>query len=215
MSELAIPETREMLFDKNGKALASLEDLFDSPILKGGASAVFDEGQLEDDKKALIGVPFVIRGVNYHLPKPTKAQPEPNGYITVTANIGSTKAILSAIEHGRIPNVSSAAQFGYQPGEEVKFNDGSTGVRRQLTALFDAHGLIKVGAISDGSDYDKPWPKWDEFSQHTFENDDKGEKVMVPNITVDRDGNPLMIVIRHGLRVSHMDEYDTDVFYLN
>jgi hypothetical protein len=199
------------MFDNEGLP-ANLDDLFESP--QQYASAVFDEGQLEKDKLGLVGVPFVITAVTYHLPKVAT----PRGYVTVDVTVAGPKTCARNIERGWVPNVSTLEQLKYAPGESVKVNDGSTGLRRQLTQVFDAQGLIKVGDISEQSDYDRPWPEWDSFTETTKMNDPEnpGEKIDVPMVSRDRNGKPLRIIAQHGLRVSQSPDYpDTNIFYLS
>lgn len=191
----------------------TLDQLFDNPYI-AGASGVFDEGQLEKDKAALIGVPFVITKVVFHIPEKGKER----DYVTCDIQVAPDRFIQEEVRRGRVPELM------VEPEEKLKINDGSTGFRRQIVSMLDAWGLIQVGAIEKMADYDRPWTEWISFAETAEEKyrlgkhwpmeQADGETVFVPAVTKDRNGSPLRIVARHGLRVSHIAEYDTNVFYL-
>lgn len=192
----------------------SIRDLFLNP---DQVSARFDEGQLlnreEEGKKLLVGVPHVITRIMYQLPSDAM----PRGYVTITATVADAETLGEAVRRKWIPGYSSVPELLFKPEEEVKYNDGSTGIRRQLTWMLHNMGLINVGEVYEMDDYDRSWYKWLGFSQTSKLNHPtkKDEKIDVPDFTLDKNGRPLRIVVAHGLRVSHMDEYDTDVYYLN
>jgi hypothetical protein len=209
MPDIAIPDNGDYAVGVSDDG--DLDSLFDSPIASG-ASAVFDEGTLEKEKLSLCGVPFVIREIGYHLPEPTKDQPNGRNYVTLHVNVAGPRTLASAQARGWF----DPAKMLYGPGEALKVNDGGTGICRQITRLLDAQGLIQVGPVTDNSDYDRVWTQWNEFGESTQENAKNGDKVDVPHFTVDRRGTGLVIVVRHGLRVSQAPDYpDTNIFYLN
>lgn len=188
----------------------SIRDMFANPTQ---VSATFDEAQLEKDKERLRGVPFVITRVTYQLPKAD----QPRGYVTVEAVVADELTIMEQVKAGRVPGVDSLEGLQVQPETKVLINDGSTGIRRQLTGLFDAQGLIVVGKVGTQADYDRSWLDWQGFSQTAEVNDPNvdGGKVTIPEISVDRNGRPLMIVVRHGLRLSVEPSHDANVYYLS
>lgn len=171
-----------------------------------------DTGELEKEKEYLVGIPFSVVEVTYH----ADFKLSERGYITVTGVIAPEDYILPKIQRKRIPGITSIDEMRYRPGDTVKFNDGSTGIRRQLTQLFHHIGIINVGKVSKDSDYDRSWVEWESFTQTDEENNPKnpGEKITIPKITHDHIGRELIINIANGLRVSHIDEYETDVYYL-
>lgn len=190
-------------------------DAFYNP---GQATAVFDEGPLEKEKLALCGVPHVITKVTYHADEKF-----PKGYITCHGVIGPEELLQEAVKRGW---VGVSTQGGFTPyatreqlvwtaGEAIKYNDGSTGIRRQVTGMLHNLGVIDVGTVASPDDFDRHFTDWVSFSQHSFENDKTGEKMPIPEITQDAQGRPLVIVARHGLRASWMKEYETNVFYLS
>lgn len=208
-------------YDPEEEGQLSIRDMFLNPTQ---VSATFDEGQLlkgeEEGKKLLIGVPHVITRITYQLPSVKL----PRGYVTVTATLADRDTLDEACRRKWVPNYSSVSELLFTPEEEVKYNDGGTGIRRQLTAMLHNMGLINVAdTIGDVSDYDASWywesddhQPWMGFSQSSKVNDPNGSgKIDVPDFTMDKNGRPLRVVVRHGLRVSHMDEFDTDVYYLN
>lgn len=179
-------------------------------------SAVFDEGDIERDKLRLVGVPFLITRVVYH-----SELKFPKGYLTAYGVIAPQEYLEEAVQRGWIPDVSTVSELLYRPGETIKFNDGSTGIRRQITGVLHAMGAINVGPVESREDYDRPYDEWVDFSQSSQENGDKDkktgevEKIDVPDITVNpKTGKSLIIMCRHGLRASFMEEFEKNVFYL-
>lgn len=197
--------------------MSSLEPLPNRPDLlslftdPSSATATYDEGALEREKLRLIGVPHVITRVVYH-----SDLKFPKGYITVHAYIAPTEILQEAIRRDWIPGVETLTELLFQPEESIKYNDGSTGIRRQLTNVLHNQGVIDVGPVTDLSDFDRPWDEWQSFSETSEENDKNGDgKIVIPDIRHGKNGVPLAIVARHGLRASHMEEYGSDVFYLS
>lgn len=179
-------------------------------------AAVFDEGDIERDKTRLIGVPFVITRVIYH-----SELKFPKGYLTAHGSIAPREYLEDAIKRGWIPDVDTVSDLLFKPGETIKFNDGSTGIRRQVTRVLHNLGAIDIGATESHEDFDRPWDEWESFTQSTQENGEvdkktkEVEKIDVPDITVNpRTGGPLVIMCRHGLRASWMEEWEKNVFYL-
>jgi hypothetical protein len=192
----------------------NLDDVWANPSQH--VAAVFDEGDIERDKTRLIGVPFVITRVVYH-----SDLKFPKGYVTAYGNIAPTEFLQEAIQRGWIPDVNSVSELLFRPGEVIKFNDGSTGVRRQLTQVLHNLGAIDIGAVQSKDDFDRPWDEWESFSQASQENGEKDkktgevEKIDIPDITINpQTGGALVIMCRHGLRASFMEEFEKNVFYL-
>jgi hypothetical protein len=181
-------------------------------------AARFNEVDLEKEKLRLRGVPFVITKVTYH----SDFAKSERGYVTVEGRIAPRERLEEEIHAGRIPDVESVSELLYKPGETIKFNDGSTGVRRQLTMVLHNLGIITVAKdITKNDQFDAGYPQWESFTEFEYENGDKNkktgevEKIPVPVATKNpRTGKPLLIVCEHGLRVSHLEDWDTDVFYL-
>jgi hypothetical protein len=82
------------------------------------------------------------------------------------------------------------------PNQAVVYNDGGTGIRRQLTALFEQAGIIETGG-----DADRPMSQWK-----------SGADYAAAGIQVLPTGEKFRYVALNGLRVSRYDnEYGTDL----
>lgn len=163
---------------------------------------------LVSDKMTLIGVPFVVVGVRYQKPVEVKNGPA-RDYVTLESIIGTSAMIAEAEERGLIPGGKCA----WKPEERVVINDGSTGIRRQVTKMLQSAGLLNVGEVTDDSSYDRSWIDWESFSQ---DNGKDGEQ-MAPYFTRNPNGNQLIIKAFRGLRVSQYTNEYTDegvTFYL-
>ncbi len=189
-------------------SMADIDALFANPAQH--ASAVFDEGPLEREKLRLCGVPLIVTRLNYH-----SDLKFPKGYVTFHGYVGPREWLEEAVARGWIKDAATVSDMLFRPGEPIKFNDGSTGVRRQATMMLHNSGVINVGDVTSNADFDRSWDEWESFSQSSQENGKNGEKIDVPDITLDAKGNPLRILARHGLRASWMEEWQTNVFYFN
>lgn len=171
-------------------------------------ATVIDTGTLEKDKNTLIGLPHVITRVTYRPCPPDQER----GYVSVEAVVADADTLESAIRRGWIPgNFASVAALPYMPEERIVYNDGSTGIRRQLTTILHAQGYLNVGAVEDGSAFDRDWMEWETFTQSSEQNW-QSEKVVIPDFS-----NIRPILITHGLRVSEydMNGRDATTFYLS
>lgn len=197
--------------------------LMSSEELQRLESLVITGLNLIDDKMQLIGIPHRITAVTYWLPPGNQI-----GMVSLEATVGSKEELEKALERSWIPGKSSLGELPVDPEERIVYNDGSTGIRRQITAMLsslkDSEGkfaFMDVGEIKQDSDYDKPWTEWGQggFRQWRSQGADKnGDPILVPSFTSWPDGKPLVIGCRHGLRVS---EYDNEyaqgarTFYLS
>lgn len=166
---------------------------------------------LVDDKMLLVGVPHVILGVTFQQPTPAR----PRGYVSLRGMIASADKLDEARRRGWIPN---NGEIPFNPEERIIYNDGSTGIRRQVTELLHKWGLIKVGHenFEPTEDYpsrfDLPWSEWDEYS----ESEQQGERV-VPGFTKNHLGRMFCLNVARGLRVSEYSNEKADdarTFYL-
>lgn len=189
-----------------------LQGIWDNPSQH--ATAVFNEGPIEREKLRLVGVPHIITEVVYH-----SELKFAKGYVTISGFIAPQSQLEYAIARGWIPEINSVSEMLFRPNEAIKYNDGSTGIRRQITGVLHNLGLIDVGPVESLEDFDRSWDEWESFTQAGQENGDtvKGvvQKIDIPHITRGKDGRPLAIFVHHGLRASYMDEYGTNVFYLS
>lgn len=198
--------------NKQGTLSNPNEGLF-GDLLVG--ATVIRTASLEQDKMTLVGVPMVITRVTYR-PKAAKTE---RGFVSVEAVIGDVPHIEQAIRRGWIPNVERVDQFPFTPEELIVFNDGSTGIRRQLTILLQSAGLLDIGDRPDGdnSAFDRDWSAWNAYRSGTMQNvgaDSEGNpvKIEVPDFT------DLRIFAPRGLRVSSYTADgigDATTFYLS
>lgn len=203
MTEIAIPDSGQLSIDELLAAAGDSVTLIDQPVL-------------EKDKLRLVGVPHIITKVSYRpgvLNRETKVRGD---YVSVEAVVVKQAQLDEAIKRGWIPpdNMDQipAAE------ERIVYNDGGTGIKRQLTHILWGKGLLvlnKKSAPQSMSDFDVPYSEWDSFSQAAEMNDADGNKFPVPEFTREADGRPLVIIPRHGLRASFMEEFETNVFYLS
>jgi hypothetical protein len=158
----------------------------------------------------LIGVPFIITRAVFrpagHITKgdttfvPDKTTPH---YVSLEVVTGDDTTFAKARQRGRITD-----QCPIDPGEELVFNEGGTGVYRQIVAAFEAFGWIGLPEGPQEGPYgesrmDTPPGEWD-FTK-------SGVSAGV-DVRFAADGGqvvtaPLLILARRGLRQS---EYEND-----
>jgi hypothetical protein len=176
-------------------------------------------------KQALVGVPFVITGVTYQyveplpaatvakLKKAGKPAEDPRGFVSIDAVVGNVPALERAIKRGAVPGVDDVKALPVDPEERIVFNDGGTGIRRQITMLLDQAGIITVGNGEPAANrrldrrFDLPWWKW-EVKPSAENMVEMGENT-IPHITRNHVGTQLLIPARRGL---HVSRYSDDVF---
>jgi hypothetical protein len=200
MSEIAVPDSSE---PTQFTGQLGFDDL-----LELDSSWVIESNQLfsGDAKPYLLGIPFAITGLTFRPIPPTKAQPGPRDYVSVEAVLGSKRILERELRLGRIPNMESLEgleSVGIEPDLRIVFNDGSTGVRRQLVMMLHTAGVIDAGGDKSmgGAQFDRWFGAWTHVDQWTKEPD--GESTDgVPRITHTGSGKPLVIACKRGLRVS-------------
>ncbi len=111
------------------------------------ASAAIAEGHELVDQLALVDVPFIVTGVTYRdgIPTPDK---RPTNYLSIEILIGDAEALRRRKERGKLPQTWDA----FDPHERLVFNDGSTGIARQITAYLESQGVIVLPDGPDGGD---------------------------------------------------------------
>lgn len=166
------------------------------------------------DKDELLGVPHIITAVTYQQPR-KMSEDKMRDFVSVEATLGDIEVLDNAIKRGWIPNVSSLADLKFEPGERVVYNDGSTGIRRQLTKMFHEIGAINVGGDYDEEGeriYDRCWADWEAFAEVRSMGDYE-----VPTVTKNHKGNQLGISAKRGLYAStYSNDYAEDAvtYYL-
>jgi len=160
---------------------------------------------LVDNKDHLLGVPFIIVGVTFQMPVADKGRPAgARDYVSCRAIIGGNAELAEAEERGWIPG-----KLAFKPEERILFNDGSTGIRRDIVKILHTAQLIDVGHEDDPGRFDLPWTEWASFSQAA----QQGENV-VPEFITNHRGNLFTLKARRGLRKSeYSNEYGDAVTY--
>lgn len=165
---------------------------------------------LVTDKATLIGVPHIIVGVTFQMPLADKSNEfGARDYVTLRAMVGDEEALNEALERGWIPGNKSP----FRANELICYNDGSTGIRRDVVKMLDSAKLITVGNEDTvaANRYDAPWSLWTEFTQSV----QQGENV-VPEFVNNHNGQQFLIHSNRGLRASsYTNEFgDSTTYYL-
>lgn len=146
----------------------------------------FSKGFRLIDKNELLGVPFVIIGVTYR--DGFRNGPILGDYISVEAVVADKDTMSSP----QVRHQVGDRDLTVYPNEAVVFNDGGTGIRRDLTELFSNMGLIDPGLpAKDQNRYDRPMSLWAE-----------GADLAASGINADDKGNVFRYIAMRGLRVS-------------
>lgn len=136
-------------------------------------SSGLDVDIFKDEKlDSLVGVPFLIVAGTY---RERFADDKLSDFVTMLAIIADENTL--AKRHVRV-----RGDEPWFPMQTIGINDGSTGIRRQLTAILHAQGAIRV--IEEGSvlvesggrgevSYDRLVSQWDDWSggEHTIKVD--------------------------------------------
>lgn len=146
-------------------------------------------------KENLMGIPLIVTGVTFR--EGFVRNGRVGDYVSIEAIVADSTTLAQLIEKGRLDfNVVKI-----YPNEPVVFNDGGTGVRRQITEMLHSHGIVKVGAPVDTTDsheqdmksvFDRPHQFWEE-----------GSELAADGITSNSDGEPIRWWYPTGLTVSN------------
>lgn len=165
-TELANPATQEVeAFDPS---TFDWDTLIQSADVVAGADLAKDELKL-----ALVGIPFVATRVVF---RPGAAR---KSYVSTELVIGSADVLKRRrIDMSTLP---------WEPGQSVVFNDGSTGVRRQLAQYLEAKGWITLPDGPEGgklgeSKYDVPPEEWVDITNGEIYFDENGRGIYTANI---------------------------------
>lgn len=134
---------------------------FDDLDSSGGFS-IISHDLVDDEKKTwLRGMYFIVTGVTY---RPGDFEGD---YISCEAVLASEQKFNECLKRSqlaelneRFPNQEQTADMlpGWMyPEARVVFNDGSTGIRAQCTAMLAQAGLVSV----PGNDWTKSFTEWD------------------------------------------------------
>jgi hypothetical protein len=172
----------------------SWDDLISDAAVASGADLV--KGDL------LIGVPFVTTSVTFRIGDYADAATRVKGpYANIEIVTADAAAFARAVKRGRIADDHN----GFDPGEELIFNEGGTGVYREAVAMWRDLGWIRLPEGEDGGKHgesvlDTPLGEWLIVN---------GGPVVVG---ADGEGSPVYsaptrLYCKRGLRVS---EYEND-----
>lgn len=177
------------------------------------------EGLTLCSKEDLLGVPHIITKATYWMPKA-----EQNGMVSIEATVASPQFLERAINRRWCPNIERIDQLLIDPNERIVYNDGGTGVRRQITMLAHNYGAIDVGNEDEQTDarFDAPWPEWENFIDSRYQNKTITAVPCVWRIPnnpsdVEEGFRKMALRVDRGLYVSKYDnEYadDATTFYL-
>lgn len=159
---------------------------------------IADGYRLIQDKALLLGMPFLITGIHVQdgIPrKVAKNETEPTNYVSLECMIGTRHMISRAVELGTLSENTARRM---DPGEQIVFNDGSTGICRAIVSYLTDKQYIEipdgpVGGEAGESRYDLYWRNW------TLK--------YYKAVTDDRISFPAALMCARGLRFS---EYDSD-----
>jgi hypothetical protein len=166
-------------------------------------------------KELLMGVPHIITRVTYWQPKKDQ-----KGMVSVEATVADFPVLKRAIERGWVPNTESVDQLKLDPEERVVYNDGGTGIRRQITVILEQLKLIDVGDNKNPlpERFDRPWPEWEEFAETRYQSAEIGQVPSFSRYTAaDGTEKPFLLQVPRGLYVSSYENEYTDegtTFYL-
>jgi hypothetical protein len=150
----------------------------------------------------LVGVPFVITGIALRPGDFMDSRSKDKGYFASLELIaGDEAAFTKARKRKRIPDDCSV-----DPGERLVFNDGSTGIYRQIVGLMEGLGWITLPEGPEGgprgeSRLDTPIEEWQFTEGNTgvevrFDNNGR------PVVTA-----PVRVYCERGVRIS---QYEND-----
>jgi hypothetical protein len=152
----------------------------------------------------LVGIPFCLIMATYR-PGFVKPDGTTGFYVSLDAIIGPEEQITRAVRRGRVPE---GHEILVDPEEHIVFNEGGTGVYRQVSQFLEASGRIKINSDlpregkSGESRYDISPAEWDVDPSAEFKLDAAG------NPTV---GFSIRLLCPRGLRESEYDnEYGPD-----
>lgn len=114
--------------------------------LTAGADEVF--GADLEKGASLIGVPMCLISAEFRQGDFANAKTSEAGwYVSLTTIVGPEAEINRAIRRGRIPE---EIQGQVEPGERLLFNEGGTGIYRQIVAYLEAKGIIRIDSELPG-----------------------------------------------------------------
>jgi hypothetical protein len=123
------------------------------------------------NKADLLGVPFVVTRAIYRPGFPRRGSE--GDYVSVEAVVADRQVLET--------RPYTTENLKVYPNEPVVFNDSGTGIRRELTQLFEKYSLINVGPKTNKNEnpLDRQFQLWEsgaDQAQTGFTGDDVGNK---------------------------------------
>lgn len=194
-ADATVSAVPEVTFEKyNPMSMESWDDANAAAIEFPGFDLLTDER-----RDRLENVPFLIVGATY---RPGIAQDKrARAYVSVEAIVAPEHLI---VRRGIDPNT-----LPFAPGDHVVFNDGSTGVYRQITSALEGIGYIVLGengtrdnAGMGESVFDQPPGEWADVNFGDLRFDEDGRGIYYA---------PIRLRAARGLRLSRFsNEYTGD-----
>ena len=217
----AVEKAPKLPMDLNQLSIEELE-AYEGPEVRIDSAELFKS----DEKWKLLGVTHYITHVQF---RPTLLEGEPADYVSVEARIASEAKLDMRIKQERIPNIRSLDQLielGVEPGAQIVYNDGSTGIRMQLAYMMHSMGIVVVADIPGNQVHVKNpifrtnFQKWDSIGDQVSEATNPAETSLsmdAPDIRMRDLNHPLLIKANQGLRVSDytFDGRPTQTFYIS
>lgn len=176
-------------------------------LAEGGDEAFWSQGFRLVEKEDLLGIPHIIVSVTYREGFPRAGVK--GDYVSLEAVVASADILASMPVMKTImtlqENVKTVYDLTVFPNEAVIYNDGSTGVRRQVTEKIASLGMIDPGPA--GNDVlvpaDRQVQKWA-----------KGSDLLGERLVATPNGQPLRFNNLRGLRKSdYENEYGEATTY--
>lgn len=127
----------------------------------------------------LVGVPFLVTAV--HFRPGVIRDKEMQAYVSCEVRIApglSLKVINSRREGSNLTGIASLDSLAFGPDSHVVFNDGSTGVYRQIVKYLAAKGfidlkdpIVEAGSYGESS-FDQPPSRWSAINAGTQAEED-------------------------------------------
>lgn len=156
--------------------------------------------RLIENKDWLIGVPMIFIGATYRPGFPRDGAE--GDYVSIEAVVADKDTLASFPIQAQLPS-----EMKVWANEPIVFNDGSTGIRRQMTEVFQSAGLIDVGKPrnKDENPFDRPYQKWA-----------SGAELATTGIVASTTGEKFRFVAPRGLRRSDYEWNDkpATTFYI-
>lgn len=128
--------------------------------LTSGPIDEIEGADLERDKEALQGIPFIITSVTFR--DGVKRDSKPTNYVSVELTVADRATLFGRVKAGRVSQEQAAR---VDPDSQLVINDGGTGICRQLVQYLAAKNLITVpdgpeGGTMGESRYDIHYGQW-------------------------------------------------------